>query len=173
MTKEEVRAVSIEKLQLQEKNDLLDVGAGTGSISIQAAVAYPDLHVTAIEKNPDAVDIMTKNIQKFHTDNVHLIMANAPQGIPEKMFDAIFIGGSGSNLQAIIMECLHHLKPGGALVLNFILIENALKAYHVLVDEAVVGLEMTQIDVSKWHALGKGHYFKHHNPSIVLSSTKG
>lgn len=46
-------------------------------------------------------------------------------------------------------------------------------AYQVLMAENVNDLEMTQVDVSKWHALGKGHYFKHHNPSIVLSSTKG
>lgn len=60
MTKAEVRAVSIDKLQLNGKSNLLDVGAGTGSVSIQAAVEFPDLQVTSIEKNPDAIDIMTK-----------------------------------------------------------------------------------------------------------------
>ncbi|GEP71572.1 precorrin-6Y C5,15-methyltransferase, CbiT subunit [Lentilactobacillus rapi DSM 19907 = JCM 15042] len=173
MTKAEVRAVSIDKLQLNGKTTLLDVGAGTGSVSIQAAVEFPDLQVTSIEKNPDAIDIMSKNIEKFHTDNISLVRANAPEGIPDEDFDAIFIGGSGSNLKEIITDCLAHLKPGGALVLNFILIENALETYQALADEDVSDLEMTQVDVSKWHALGKGHYFKHHNSSIVLSSTKG
>ncbi len=173
MTKAEVRAVSIDKLQLNGKSNLLDVGAGTGSVSIQAAVEFPDLQVTSIEKNPDAIDIMTKNINQFHTENISLIKTNAPEGIPDEDFDAIFVGGSGSNLKEIITDCLAHLKKGGALVLNFILIENAMTAYQVLMAENVNDLEMTQVDVSKWHALGKGHYFKHHNPSIVLSSTKG
>jgi cobalt-precorrin-6B (C15)-methyltransferase len=173
MTKAEVRAVSIDKLRLKGKANLLDVGAGTGSVSIQAAIEFPNLQVTSIEKNPDAIEIMTQNMTQFHTDNISLITANAPQGIPDEQFDAIFVGGSGSNLKAIIEECLSRLKSGGALVLNFILIENAMAAYQVLANQDVDELEMTQVDVSKWHALGKGHYFKHHNPSIILSATKG
>jgi cobalt-precorrin-6B (C15)-methyltransferase len=80
MTKAEVRAISITALQLSDKHTLLDVGAGTGSISVQAAHDFPQLQVTAIEQKPAAIAIMQQNIDKFQLTNVELINGAAPDG---------------------------------------------------------------------------------------------
>ncbi len=79
MTKAEVRAVSIDLLSLDEKSKkLLDVGAGTGSVGLQVACNFPKIHVTAIERNPDAVDLIKQNQAKFGLENIAVIEAYAP-----------------------------------------------------------------------------------------------
>lgn len=172
MTKAEVRAISIDHLQLQGKQQFLDIGAGTGSVSLQAALMYPDLRVTAVEKNDAAIDIMRQNMDQFGTTNLNLIQGEAPTAIPDQQYDAIFVGGSGSNLDEIIDFALAHLTVGGALVLNFILQENALQAYQYLTTKNVTDLDMTEARIAKWHALGKGHYFKPQNPTLIISATR-
>lgn len=172
MTKAEVRAVSIDKLELQAKTSFLDIGSGTGSVSLQAAMKYPDLQVTAIEKNEAAIDIMQQNIDHFKVNNINLINGEAPTEIPDQVYDAIFVGGSGANLETIIDFALAHLTSGANLVLNFILNENAISAYQYLETQAVTNLEMIEMQVSKWHALGKGHYLKPQNPTFIISATK-
>lgn len=172
MTKAEVRAISIDHLQLQGKRQFLDIGAGTGSVSLQAALMYPELQVTAIEKSDAAIDIMHQNMVKFGTDNLTLIQGEAPIAIPNQQYDAIFVGGSGSNLDEIIDFALAHLTAGGALVLNFILQENALQAYQYLTTKRITELEMLEARIAKWHALGKGHYFKPQNPTLIISATR-
>ncbi|XHI71459.1 decarboxylating cobalt-precorrin-6B (C(15))-methyltransferase [Listeria monocytogenes] len=168
MTKAEVRAVSIDLLSLDEKSKkLLDVGAGTGRCN------FPKIHVTAIERNPDAVDLIKQNQAKFGLENIAVIEAYAPIELPEKeTFDAIFIGGSGGNLTDIIDWSLAHLIPGGRLVLNFILLENALTAMNHLEKLTVSELKMKQIQVSSWHKLGAGHYFEPQNPTVIIGCKK-
>ncbi|MBC8862569.1 cobalt-precorrin-6Y C(15)-methyltransferase, partial [Escherichia coli] len=96
--------------------------------------------------NPDAVDLIKQNQAKFGLENIAVIEAYAPIELPEKeTFDAIFIGGSGGNLTDIIDWSLAHLIPGGRLVLNFILLENALTAMNHLEKLTVSELTMKQI----------------------------
>ncbi|MBC1483575.1 decarboxylating cobalt-precorrin-6B (C(15))-methyltransferase [Listeria sp. FSL L7-1509] len=174
MTKAEVRAVSIDLLELDNSSKkLLDVGAGTGSIGLQVACNYPKIHVTAIERNPDAVALIKQNKIKFGLQNIDIIQAYAPVEIAStNKFDAIFIGGSGGNLTEIIDWSLQHLKTNGRLVLNFILVENALTAMQHLEKCAVSEITMKQIQVASWHKLGVGHYFEPQNPTIVIGCKK-
>ena len=78
MTKEEVRAISIDKLDLHKAKRMLDVGSGTGSVTIQAAVSFPNLEVVAIEQNEDAVALTQENIDYFGCQNITLIKGKAP-----------------------------------------------------------------------------------------------
>ena len=78
ITKEEVRAVSIMKLDLVNAKRFIDVGAGTGSVSVEAAYNYPNLEVISIERNDDALDLINKNVEKFNLKNVEVIKAYAP-----------------------------------------------------------------------------------------------
>ena len=172
MTKSEVRAISIDKLGLGNKRSFLDIGAGTGSVSVQAAHDFKKLAVTAIEMNPDGIDIIKQNIKKFNLTNINLVTGTAPIDIPDQQYDAIFVGGSGANLDAIIDFSLAHLNASGSLVLNFILNENAMAAYQYLAAKPITNLEMIQVAVSKWHGLGKGHYFKPQNPTMIISCQK-
>lgn len=172
MTKAEVRAISIDKLGLANKQTFLDVGAGTGSISVQAAHDFHDLAVTAIEMNPDGIDIIKQNIAKFGLTNIELIKGMAPADLPDRKFDAIFVGGSGSQLEQIIDYASEHLTAGGTIVLNFILFENAMQVEELLEKANFKQIEMVEVGVLRWHQLGKGHFFKPNNPTIIVSASK-
>lgn len=171
MTKEEIRAISLDKLELHRAKRMLDVGSGTGSVTIQAARTYPDLEVVAIERNEDALALTRENIEHFGCKNITLHSGLAP--IPlEGSFDAIFVGGTGGNMQEIFDWCQELLEPGGRLVLNFILLENALEAVNIASRMSWEDVEVISIQASRWTALGKGHYFKPQNPTLILSCKK-
>ncbi len=172
MTKSEVRAISLDKLQLQGAKRLLDIGAGTGSVSLQATIEHPKLQVEAIEKNPDAIEIMRANMAKFQTTNLHLYEGVAPADLPDQQFDAIFVGGSGNQLETIVAYAADHLQSGGRLVLNFILFENALRAQQAMRSQPFMSVEMVEASIAKWHALGQGHFFKPNNPTMILSAIR-
>ena len=124
ITKEEVRAISINKLDLLNAKTFIDVGAGTGSISIEAGYHYPDLRVIAIERNDDALDLVNKNIENFNLTNVEVVKAYAPVELDiYNEVDAIFLGGTGNKLEEIIDWSKDLLVPGGRLVANFIIID--------------------------------------------------
>lgn len=173
MTKAEVRSISLDKLQLQDKHTFLDIGSGTGSVSMQAAIEHPGLNVIALEKNPDAIEINQENIEHFGITNIDLRTGLAPQDLPDQQFDSIFVGGSGGELSEIIDYSYQHLNDQGTLVLNFILNENAFSAIEYLEKSDFNDLDVIQVAVSKWHQLGKGHYFKPQNPTIIISAKKG
>nr|WP_235675846.1 precorrin-6Y C5,15-methyltransferase (decarboxylating) subunit CbiT [Clostridioides difficile] len=103
ITKEEVRAISISKLNLVNAKNLIDIGAGTGSVSVEAAYNYPNLKVISIEKNDDAIELIEKNIKKFNLKNIEVIKGCAPinLGLNVKV-ESIFLGGTGNNLEEII-----------------------------------------------------------------------
>ncbi|CAM3265392.1 decarboxylating cobalt-precorrin-6B (C(15))-methyltransferase [Vagococcus fessus] len=171
MTKEEVRAISLSKLSLGNANSLLDVGAGTGSVGLQAAFEYPDLEVLGIEQKEIAVDLILKNKTKFNLSNYQVTLGKAPIELRQS-FDRIFIGGSGGNLAEIIDWSYSSLTDEGILVLNFILIENALEAMRELEKSKFKELEMVQVGIGDWTKLGKGHYFKPQNQTLIISCQK-
>lgn len=171
MTKEEVRAISLDKLNLHMAKKVLDIGAGTGSVTIQAARNFPDIKVVAIEHNEEAVALIQKNIDYFNCENISLIQGKAPIQLDEK-FDAIFVGGTGGNMVEIFDWCNQLLLPGGRLVLNFILIENVMEAIKIAEDMEWEEVEVISLQASRWTSLGKGHYFKPQNPTFILSAVK-
>ncbi|ARF69359.1 precorrin-6Y C5,15-methyltransferase (decarboxylating) subunit CbiT [Paenibacillus larvae subsp. pulvifaciens] len=173
MTKAEVRAVSIDKLSIDgNSRRFLDVGAGTGSVALQVARMFPHVSVTAIERSGEALALIEQNRQQLLLENVDIISAEAPIPLENTVFDAIFIGGSGGKLAEIIDWSHTLLKPGGQLVLNFILAENVLEAAACLEKGPWHEVEVIQLQVSKWHELGKGHYFKPQNPTFIIACQK-
>ncbi|MEG2018783.1 MAG: precorrin-6Y C5,15-methyltransferase (decarboxylating) subunit CbiT, partial [Clostridium sp.] len=115
MTKEEIRILSIAKLDLNEDSYVLDIGAGTGSISIQAAKFCPLGKVIAIEKDKDAIETIKENVNKFNISNLTLMEGSAMEVIRDinYSFHSIFIGGSGGDIEDIIEEYGKKLLPGG------------------------------------------------------------
>ncbi len=171
MTKEAVRALALSKLALHNARHFIDIGAGTGSVSIEAALAWPQLQVTAIERNPAALGLLEENCQRFGCRNVTLLPGVAPLFI-EQPAEAVFMGGSGGHLTQLIDWSLRQLNPGGRLVMTFILQENLSAALAHLQACPVTALECQQLQVSLLTALGSGHYFKPHNPVYLLSCEK-
>ena len=171
MTKEEVRLIVLERLNLRQATTLIDVGAGTGSVALEAALRHPALHVIAIEKNPAALSLIEENQQRFDCQKVKIIAAEAPCPL-DIQADAIFIGGSGGNLTDIIDWALTRLTKTGRLVLSFILLDNLNTALTHLKKCAVAELECTQLQISQMTTLGNGFYFKPNNPTFIISCKK-
>jgi len=173
MTKEEVRILTLDRLALDGAKTFIDVGAGTGSICIEASLRYPELTTIAIEKNPEAVELIKQNCTKFAVKNLHIIEGLAPVAVPVDEADAIFVGGSGGSLADIIKWSHDLLVPQGRLVLNFILLNNLMEALDLLATENFTEVEVNQLQVSRLTKLGKGFYFKPNNPTFIISCIKG
>ncbi|MDF2613093.1 MAG: precorrin-6Y C5,15-methyltransferase (decarboxylating) subunit CbiT [Clostridia bacterium] len=171
ITKEEVRAITLSKLALKDKKSFVDIGAGTGSISIEAAVTYKELEVIAIEHHNEAVELIQKNKDKFSLENIKIIQGRAPITLAQKA-DAVFIGGSDGSLKEIIDWSYDLLNEGGSLAANFLLIDNFYEALRLLKESSFVNIEATMLSVCKLEKLGKGDYFKPFNPIYLLSCNK-
>lgn len=119
ITKDEVRAVTLHRLRLPNQGVLWDIGAGSGSISVEAARLSPDLHVYAIERHEAELANIRANCRRFATFNVSVVAGAAPAALTAlPPPDRVFIGGSGGNLAAIIAHAAQLLKAGGRLVVN-------------------------------------------------------
>ncbi len=143
ITKDEVRAVTLHKLQLPEQGVLWDIGAGSGSISVEAARLCPSLMIYAVERHPDEIANIKANIRKYQGHTIEIVEGMAPEaltGLPAP--DRIFIGGSGGNLAAIISHGTERLKPGGILVANAVLSTTATTAPALMKEQGL------QVDVS-------------------------
>ncbi|GAX91026.1 precorrin-6y C5,15-methyltransferase (decarboxylating) subunit CbiE [Effusibacillus lacus] len=125
ITKQEVRAVSLAKLQIRPHDVIWDIGAATGSVGIEASMLAPYGHAYLIEKNEEHMDILRANVEKFGRTNVTFQCGKAPEGLEEwPDADAIFIGGTSGQMQPLLELCARKLKPGGRIVLNAATIEN-------------------------------------------------
>ncbi|WP_419835121.1 decarboxylating cobalt-precorrin-6B (C(15))-methyltransferase [Yersinia intermedia] len=171
MTKEAVRVLALARLELNDARHLIDVGAGTGSVALEAALQFPHLRVTAIERNPAALELIHENRQRLACHNVDIIAGVAPLPVADHA-DAIFIGGSGGQLTELIDWALMMLNPNGRLVLTFILLNNLNDALSHLQTCAVSQLDCVQLQLSSLTPLGSGHYFKPNNPTYLISCHK-
>ena len=137
MTKEDIRALSIWKMNLSEDSTVLDIGSGTGTITVQASKISNNGVVYSIEKDEAAIAVTKINLEKFNCINVVLDEGDAVEILEkyikeEKAFDSIFIGGSGGSLEKIIDMCNKLLIENGTIVMNFITLDNAYKAIEVM-----------------------------------------
>lgn len=140
ITKQEVRAVSLARLQLRADSVVWDIGAGSGSVGLEAARLCPQGHVWAIEKNDADVEIARRNQRTFHVSNHTLVQGKAPEhlgGWPDP--DAVFIGGSGGELGELVALVLRRLRVGGTLVMNFVTLENLATATQALAAAGAAG----------------------------------
>lgn len=122
ITKDEVRAATLHRLRLPAAGVFWDIGGGSGSVSLEAARLNPDLAVSTVEKNPQALHNIRANMRQYGTYNIHLINGEAPQALAGLAApDRVFIGGSGQQLEAIIEAAVARLTVGGRIVINAVL----------------------------------------------------
>ena len=171
ITKEEVRALALSKLQLKGKKRMIDVGAGTGTVGIEAAISYEDLEVIAIECKEAALQLTQQNIDKFGLKNIELLKGYAPIKL-EQQVDAIFIGGTGGKLEEMIKWSYESLVAGGRVVANFIILDTFYEAMQLMEAAGFKDIEVTQVSISKLEKLGKGKYLKPENPIFIIEGTK-
>ncbi len=168
ITKQEVRAVSLARLQLRRDSRVWDIGAGSGSVGLEAARLCVQGHVWAIEKNAADVAIALSNQRAFGVSNHTLVQGKAPEHLdtwPDP--DAVFIGGSGGELGALIETVLARLRPGGVLVMNFVTLENLATATQIL---AALGAswDVLQLQAARSQPILHMHRMAAENPVWVV-----
>lgn len=150
ITKDEVRAVTLHKLQLPAKGVFWDIGAGSGSISIEAARLNPELTIYAIERRQEELANIKRNIRRYKCFNIIPVAGTAPKalaGLPRP--DRIFFGGSGGKMDEILAYLTPMLEPGAKVVINGVtaktisLAPSLLKKYHYRVASARVSVTRT------------------------------
>ena len=174
ITKEEVRAIQISKARLKLGQTVYDIGCGSGSISIEAAIQVESTgRVFAIDFDPNAVELTKKNISKFGVSNVTVISGNAKEKISElPQTDVIFIGGTGGDTQEIIELSQDKLKPGGRIVIGIILIETLYSVLQILDKLNFDDVDITQVTISKSRKTTTGTMMLARNPVTIISATK-
>lgn len=125
MTKAEVRAVTMSKARLRDAMRVLDIGGGTGSFTIEAALLCPLGEVVVVERDPEALELLRRNIAHFNVSNVTVVEGEAPDVLKGMArFDRIFLGGSGGRMSDLLHLLPTLLTPGGRVVSNTIGIES-------------------------------------------------
>lgn len=171
MTKAEVRSISISKLRLTQDALVYDVGAGTGSVSIEAALQAEDGFVYAIEKKPEAVALIRENKIKFAADNLEIIEGLAPEALePLPAPTHVFIGGSSGNLKEI-METVLSKNSGVRIVINCIALETVAEALECVRTLPVEDVDIASVSVAKSKEVGSYHMMMGQNPVYVISCT--
>lgn len=173
MTKAEVRCVSLGKLMLREDSVCYDVGAGTGSVSVEIALRAPLGRVYAIEKNPEAVRLLWENKKKFRVDHLTIVEGTAPMAMEalEPPTHA-FIGGSSGNLDEIV-KCLLEKNPRVRMVINCITLETVSEALRVIKEWKLECTDLVQVAVSRSKNLGRYHMMMGENPIYIITCHKG
>lgn len=173
MTKEEVRWLSLLKLRIGIMDNILDIGAGTGSVTVGAALLAPQGIVTAVERNPEAVDLIRLNADKAGAVNIQVLHGSAPEILTDlATFNGIFIGGSGGNMGALIDWCALHLCPGGRIVINTVTLENTAEAALHIKNGLFEEIELIQISIAKGRNVGSLTMMEAQNPVTILSATR-
>ena len=165
MTKEEIKAISIAKIE----NICLDIGGGTGSVSIEMA-RFAKLHDWT--KRGSRWFNKTK-YGKFEIKNMTVISGKAPEDLTQGItFDKVFISGSGGNLSEIINYSYENLKEGGIIALNFIVLENTFEALECLKKSKFEDIDISQIIVAKNRKVKDFNMMMSENPIYVISARK-
>ncbi len=167
MTKEEVRVLALSKAGLFRGAKFLDVGCGTGSVTVEAALFVGDEGlVYAIDKNERAIELTRKNLEKFGLRNVKLIKGEAPQVIHE-----INDGGSG-NIEDVIEAVYNKLRVGGRLVVDAILIDTVYRALKTLEGLGVSDVDVTEVIIAKGLRTGTGIAMISRNPVFIIRGVR-
>lgn len=169
MTKEEVRSVSLSKLRLTEDSICYDVGAGTGSVSVEMALRADQGQVFAIEKKEEAAALLEENKQKFAVDNLEIIKGEAPQALENLPAPThAFIGGSSGNLKEIVALLLGK-NPQVRIVINCITLETISEALDVLKEYGFQQREVVQLAASRSKEIGRYHLMMGENPIYIIT----
>ena len=168
ITKSEVRAVSISKLQLLPNHIMWDLGAGSGAISIEASVLIAKGRIYAVEKNSERIEQIKRNKRRFKVKNVEIVESVLPQGLGDLPApDRVFIGGGGKELKAIIQSAAAALKSNGIIVINTVLLpslQNAKKTMNQLGFQT----DVVQIQINRGSDMPWGERLEAQNPVWII-----
>lgn len=173
MTKNEIRVLSISRLKLTRHAIVYDVGSGTGSVSAECARLSPDIHVFAIEQKDEAVNLTKENMALLGlTDQVTVIHKKAPDGFEElPMPTHVFIGGSSGALSDILSAIQMKMEANARVrvVINAVSLETIAQIMELIEQYPVKNVQLTQIQASRAHKLGRYNLMQAQNPVLIAS----
>jgi len=174
ITKEEVRTIQISKARLKPSQVVYDIGCGSGSISVEAALQVESTgKVLAIDYDEKAIELTKKNAEKFQISNITTIFGNAKEKILElEQADAIFIGGTGGDTKEIVELSQNKLKFGGRIVIGTILIETLSSVLQILEKLQFEAVDITQVTISKSRKTTTGTMMLARNPVTIISASR-
>ena len=174
ITKEEIRTIQISKARLKPGQIVYDIGCGSGSISIEAALQIESSgKVLAIDHDQNAIELTKTNMKKFGVSNISVIFGNAKEKILElEEADVIFIGGTGGDTKEIVELSENKLKSGGRIVIGIILIETLYSVLQVLEKLQFESVDITQVTISKSRKTSTGTMMLARNPVTIISATR-
>lgn len=172
ITKDEVRAVTLHTLRLPKTGVFWDIGAGSGSISIEAARLFPGLTVVAVEKDDKQIKHIKTNIKKFNVRNIEVVQGTAPDALHDLQApDRIFIGGSGGDLDKIIGYIQERMQ-NGVIVINAVTIETLNQAIAGL-EKSDFSVKVSEISVSRSKLIAGKRRMSAQNPIFIVTGEKG
>lgn len=174
MTKQEIRILTLAKARITPEDIIYDIGAGTGSLSIEAARLAEKGHVYALERRQEAAQLIEANREHFSVINLSIIMTEAPAGLEElPLADVILIGGSGGHLTEIFEAAGEKLRSGGRIVLNCITLQTLSAALQYLHDhEDRYRYDAVEVQVSRLRRVGPYDMAQAQNPIYIITCVK-
>jgi cobalt-precorrin-6B (C15)-methyltransferase len=171
ITKEDIRAIVMSKLRLKEGHSAIDVGCGSGSITVELCLQTKH-NVYAIDSDQNAVELTRKNLQKFGV-TAEVILGKAQEVLPKlPQADAVIVGGTWGDTKKVIELAVSKLKKGGRIVIDTILIETMYQAITTITEMNLVDVDITQITISKARKVTTGTMMLARNPVMIISATK-
>jgi cobalt-precorrin-6B (C15)-methyltransferase len=172
ITKEEIRALVISKLRLRENSWVIDVGCGSGSITVELCIQVPNGQVFGIDSDEAAIDLTKRNLLKFGM-KANLFLGQAQEILPTlPQVDAVIIGGSSGDLTRLADLALNRLKTGGRIVFDTILIETLCLINGLIKKNSLYDIDITQVIVTKSKAVSAGTMMVARNPVTIVSAAK-
>ena len=167
MTKEEVRALALSKLRLAERHVVWDVGAGTGSVSVECALACPAGQVYAVEKKEEALALLEENKARFHTGNLVVVSGTAPAALEDLPApDRVFLGGTSGELEEIL-NIIFRKNPAARVVCTAVTLETVAEAARLFAP--LEGADMVQVAATRTRQAGRYHLMDAQNPVWIFS----
>ncbi|NTW73056.1 MAG: precorrin-6Y C5,15-methyltransferase (decarboxylating) subunit CbiT [Eubacteriaceae bacterium] len=172
ITKEEIRTITLSKLRIDTNSVIVDIGAGTGSISVECALLAREGKVYAIEVAEEGIDLINANKKKFSVENLEVIQAKAPLGLEMiQSADRIIIGGSKGNLPQIMEWADKHLSEDGIIAANFIVLEN-LMTFTELLKNMNYDWQLINVTVARSRSIGGSTMMEGLNPIYIVSARR-
>lgn len=170
MTREEVRSLIIDKLELTSDAVVWDIGAGTGSVTVAAALASPESKVCAVEHNHEAASLIKANIKKFRLFNVTLHEGKALEKMDSLPYPThVFIGGSGSELKDLLKK-ISALGSGIRVVVSCVTLKTSAEVFEIFSNEGYSDFDAVQINISRTKKMGASVIMSAQNPITIMSA---
>lgn len=173
MTKSEIRAMVMVQADIQETDTVADIGAGTGSISIEAALAAPKGKVYAVERNPEGISLIQQNAEKFGCKNIVPVAGIAPEAMKDlPNLDVVIIGGSGGNMGDILDAADAQMKSGGRIILTAVTAETTGEITAEFAKRPGYTFEGFQMQINRLRKLGRYHLYNPLSPIFIFTAVK-